>query len=82
MLVVDDNAVNRRILSEQLTRWQMKPTAVAGGAEALDALLDARSRPANPFVLVLLDANMPDLDGFGVAEADRARGPSSPARRS
>jgi PAS domain S-box-containing protein len=67
VLVIDDNAVNRRILYEQLTRWQMKPTAVEGGQAALDAL-SAAALAGNPFVLVLLDANMPGLDGFAVAE--------------
>jgi signal transduction histidine kinase/CheY-like chemotaxis protein len=67
VLIVDDNPVNSRILREQLTRWQMKPTTVDGGAAAVVALLDA-SQNGNPFVLVLLDANMPDMDGFGVAE--------------
>ena len=67
VLVVDDNAVNRRIFHEQLTRWQMKPTAVDGGTAAVQALV-AAAHADNPFALVLLDANMPDLDGFGVAE--------------
>ena len=70
VLIVDDNAVNRRILVESLTRWQMKPTAVEGGREALEALL-AAAEEGNPFALVLLDANMPDLDGFDVAERIR-----------
>jgi signal transduction histidine kinase/CheY-like chemotaxis protein len=67
VLVVDDNAINRRIFEEQLTRWQMKPTSVDGGRAALDALT-AAARTGSPFVLVLLDANMPDVDGFDVAE--------------
>ena len=41
VLIVDDNAVNRRIFVEQLASWQMKPTAVEGGREALEALLTA-----------------------------------------
>jgi two-component system sensor histidine kinase/response regulator len=67
VLIVDDNGINRRIFHEQLTRWHMKPTAVDGGQQALETLLSA-SRRGDPFVLVLLDANMPDLDGFAVAE--------------
>ena len=67
VLIVDDHPVNRRIFVEQLTRWDMKPTAVSGGQEAIDALL-AASRSGNPFVLVLLDADMPDMDGFALAE--------------
>jgi signal transduction histidine kinase/CheY-like chemotaxis protein len=72
VLVVDDSPVNRRILQEQLTRWQMKATTVPGGAEALDALLHAQHQ-GNPFVLVLLDANMPGVDGFGIAKEIAAR---------
>ena len=73
VLIVDDNAVNRRILETQLTRWRMRPTVVSGGQEALDALASS-TRRNEPFGLVLLDAQMPDLDGFGVA-AEIARRP-------
>ena len=67
ILVVDDNPVNRRILHAQLTRWQTRPTCVASGQLALKALRTAADAGA-PFVLVLLDANMPGMDGFDVAE--------------
>ncbi len=66
VLVVDDNAVNRRILESQLLRWRMKPTVVDGGQAALEAMAGAAKR-GQPYQLVLLDANMPDLDGFDVA---------------
>jgi signal transduction histidine kinase/CheY-like chemotaxis protein len=65
-LVVDDNEVNRRILVGQLTRWQMSPSAVAGGDAAMELLRSAASE-GRPFGLVILDANMPDVDGFTVA---------------
>jgi signal transduction histidine kinase/CheY-like chemotaxis protein len=67
VLVVDDNLVNRRIFVEMLTRWRMRPTAVANGREAIDELVSA-SAAGRPYGLVLLDANMPELDGFAVAE--------------
>ncbi len=67
VLVVDDNLVNRQIFQEQLTRWGMKPTAVSNGPDAIELLLSA-SRRSDPFVLILLDANMPGMDGFAVAE--------------
>ena len=67
VLIVDDNDVNRRIFHEILTRWRMKPVAVESGPAALEALADA-SRRGMPFSLVLLDANMPVMDGFTVAE--------------
>jgi signal transduction histidine kinase/DNA-binding response OmpR family regulator/HPt (histidine-containing phosphotransfer) domain-containing protein len=72
VLIVDDNAVNRRILHTQLTRWHTRPTAVGSGREAL-ATLSAAAKAGSPFVLVLLDVNMPELDGFQVAEQIGAR---------
>ena len=71
-LIVDDNEVNRRILSEQLKRWGMTATAVADGQAGLAALMAAAAR-RRPFELVLLDANMPDIDGFEVAAQIVAR---------
>jgi signal transduction histidine kinase/CheY-like chemotaxis protein len=72
VLIVDDNTVNRRVLVEQLRRWNMLPVAVNGGQAALDTLA-AAARDGQPFSLVVLDANMPDLDGFTVAEQLTAR---------
>ena len=69
VLVVDDNASNRRILKEILTNWHMKPTLANSGAEALRAIGKADSK--NSFALVLLDVHMPDMDGFAVAEQIR-----------
>jgi len=66
VLIIDDNGVNRRILEAQASSWRMRPTSVAGGRAALEALTTA-AREGQPFGLVLLDANMPDLDGFDVA---------------
>ena len=67
VLIVDDNPVNRRILDAQTRSWAMVPTTVDGGQAAIDALT-AAAREGRPFDLVLLDANMPGLDGFAVAE--------------
>ncbi len=66
VLIVDDNATNRRILLEMLTNWQMQPRAVSGAREAL-ALLRKEERAGQPFQLVLTDASMPDVDGFSLA---------------
>jgi two-component system, sensor histidine kinase and response regulator len=66
-LVVDDNAVNRRILREMMLNWRMKPTVVESGASAIDEMVRAIDANA-PYELVLLDAMMPDMDGFALAE--------------
>jgi signal transduction histidine kinase/DNA-binding response OmpR family regulator len=73
VLIVDDNPVNRRILIEQVRRWKLRPVAVDSGRGAVEAL-DAAARDGQPFGLVLLDANMPEFDGFDVA-AEIARRP-------
>jgi PAS domain S-box-containing protein len=70
VLGVDDNATNRLILREMLTKWGMKPMVVEGGPEALAALDQARAS-GSPFALVLLDAAMPGMDGFELAERIR-----------
>jgi signal transduction histidine kinase len=54
VLVADDNAVNRRILSEMLARWGMQVTVVASGESAFTAMLRA-AHAGTPFPLVLLD---------------------------
>jgi two-component system sensor histidine kinase/response regulator len=72
VLVVDDNATNRRILEEILTAWGMRPTMVDGGFAAIDALDSALTR-GNPYPFALIDFQMPDLDGFGLAERIKRR---------
>jgi signal transduction histidine kinase/CheY-like chemotaxis protein/HPt (histidine-containing phosphotransfer) domain-containing protein len=72
VLVVDDNPTNCRILLAMLARWEMQPDAADSGAAALEAM-EAASRAGRPYGLVLLDALMPDMDGFAVARAVAAR---------
>jgi two-component system sensor histidine kinase/response regulator len=67
VLVVDDNATNRRILEEMLAHWEMRPKAVAGGAAALEEL-ERAAGAGEAYPLVLLDLHMPEMDGFAVAE--------------
>jgi CheY-like chemotaxis protein len=66
VLVVDDNATNRCILQAILTQWQMRPTLVEGGQAAIAALEQARQE-GTTYPLVLLDVQMPEMDGFAVA---------------
>ncbi len=67
VLAVDDNATNRRILEEMLTHWDMKPALADGGWTALAAMERAKDA-GKPFPLILLDAQMPEMDGFTLVE--------------
>jgi PAS domain S-box-containing protein len=70
VLVVDDNATNRRILEQMLISWQMDPTTVADARSAMAALRQATLR--DRFDAVITDCQMPDVDGFMLASKIRA----------
>ena len=76
VLVVDDNATNRRILSEMLTNWGMRPVLAANAHEGLQRLREAHTRQ-EPFRLILSDVNMPDVSGFTFAEWVRSESASA-----
>ena len=62
VLVVDDDATNRRVLQEQLTAWGLRPEECASGIEALTLMRDAAQK-GSPFALAVLDHQMPGMDG-------------------
>ncbi len=70
VLIVDDNASNRRILSEIVAAEGMKPIQAESAAEALH-LLQAVAGTEAAFPLALLDCHMPDVDGFALAKQIR-----------
>jgi signal transduction histidine kinase/CheY-like chemotaxis protein len=72
VLVIDDNLTNRRVLEGMTRQWGMRPTSVGTGEEGLAALDEACTR-GEPYRFVLLDVNMPGMDGFDVAESIRQR---------
>jgi len=67
LLIVDDNATNRRILTLQTQGWGMLPRATASPKEALDWL-----RHGDPFDLAIVDLRMPEMTGVELAAAIRA----------
>jgi signal transduction histidine kinase/DNA-binding response OmpR family regulator len=69
VLVVDDYEVNRRVYCELLRSWGCIAHHASSGSAALVALEDALA--TKPFRLVLLDMNMPDMDGEMTAAAIR-----------
>ena len=62
ILIVDDNATNRKILHKQTLSWGMQPTTVESGEQALALLKDGE-----PFDIAILDMQMPGINGFMLA---------------
>jgi len=73
LLVVDDHATNREIVSRQARSWAMRPTAIEHPAEAL-ALIVGGER----FDVAVLDMQMPEMDGLTLARAIRLHRPELP----
>lgn len=67
VLVVDDNATNRRILVDTLVHWGVIASPAASGPEALETMVKA-GEEGKPFELVLTDCMMPGMDGFELTE--------------
>jgi signal transduction histidine kinase/PleD family two-component response regulator len=64
VLVVDDNATNREIFQRQLASWHIRHASASSGQEALEKL---RASAHEPFDAVLLDMQMPNMDGLTLA---------------
>jgi signal transduction histidine kinase/CheY-like chemotaxis protein len=64
--IVDDNATNRRILTETVTRWGMCASLAANAEDAL-LMLHSAARSGSPFPLIVSDVHMADMDGFALA---------------
>jgi len=70
VLVVDDNPTNRQILEETLISWRLEASSAGSGESAMDAWQHAQSG-GQPFRLILMDAQMPGLNGLETAERIR-----------
>jgi two-component system sensor histidine kinase/response regulator len=68
VLVVDDNTTNREIVEAYLTAPGVRCATAASGIEALTAM-HAAARLGEPFELVVLDGQMPGMDGIELAQA-------------
>ena len=72
VLIVDDCMTNRTILQELTVSWEMTPTLCDNGEQAL-AILERAHAEGKPFQLIILDSQMPGMDGFSVAESLRKK---------
>ena len=71
VLIVDDNATNRKILCKQVAPWGMIPDAVDSGWRAMEYLRDAVG-VGEPYDLAVLDMQMPNKDGLQLARSIKA----------
>jgi signal transduction histidine kinase/CheY-like chemotaxis protein len=71
VLIVDDNATNRKILSHQLSSWGMIHQQTDSGERALELLLSEKTQ-GNPYDLAILDLMMPGMNGFELARRIKA----------
>nr|MBA2517535.1 PAS domain S-box protein [Solirubrobacterales bacterium] len=72
VLVVDDNAASRDVLARQLDAWHMS-CAVAADATAALELMESAAADGTPYAVALIDRSMPDVDGYELACAIRAK---------
>ena len=68
VLIVDDCATHRQILHHQFARWKLRANEAASSREALD-LLRMENAIGDPFSLVVLDLQLPEMDGLALARA-------------
>ncbi|MDT3403263.1 response regulator [Mucilaginibacter terrae] len=73
VLVVDDHAINRKILKDQLENWKLKPVIAKSGMEAIELM----ANQLNPD-LIITDAQMPDIHGVQLAESLKKQYPAIP----
>ncbi len=79
VLIVDDNATNRRILEHQLGRWGAHAESVEGGHQALQ-ILQERLDEGRLFDLGILDMQMPEMDGMELARRIKGNAELGPIR--
>jgi two-component system sensor histidine kinase/response regulator len=72
VLIVDDNLTNRIVLEGMLSRWGMKPASVDGAEAALQEM-EIAVRASHPFSIVIVDGQMPGVDGFTLVKQIQGR---------
>lgn len=68
VLIVDDNATNRKLVHHQINSWGMRNGSAANGGEAL-AILRREAAFGDPYYLAILDMQMPEMDGLTLARS-------------
>ena len=77
VLIVDNNSTNRTILEEAVSRWNMRFTSVNDATEVIGALAQDVAA-GNPYQVMLVNRNMPVMDGLALVEHIRQRSLPTP----
>jgi PAS domain S-box-containing protein len=77
VLIVDDNATNLRVLEEMLRQCRAVPRTATSGPEALEEF-NQKLATGEPYQVVLVDAVMPEMDGFALVEQLCLNSPTTP----
>jgi signal transduction histidine kinase/DNA-binding response OmpR family regulator len=72
VLIVDDNSTNRRVLECAMNGWRMRVTVAAGAREGIKAA-ETAAQAHDAFQLLLVNRNMPEMDGLAMVEQLRQR---------
>jgi PAS domain S-box-containing protein len=72
ILIVDDNEINRRILSRRLKSWNIN-VSIAQSSEAALEMIEKEQSSDKPFDIILIDAQMPEIDGESLGKIIRTR---------
>jgi signal transduction histidine kinase/DNA-binding response OmpR family regulator len=67
LLVAEDNLMNQKLIQHLMEQWQIDFDIVSNGAEAIDVI----SQKANEYDMVLMDIQMPEMDGYTATEKIR-----------
>ncbi|MEG3766243.1 GAF domain-containing hybrid sensor histidine kinase/response regulator [Alteromonas sp. 14N.309.X.WAT.G.H12] len=73
VLVVEDNEINQIVVTEQLRAFSITPEIAAHGAESVEMVVQSLSS-GHPYDLILMDCQMPIMDGYQAAKKIRKLG--------
>lgn len=76
VLCAEDNLINQMVLKKILSEWNVKAVFADNGRIAIDKLRESQGNGQKPFDIILMDVQMPEMDGFTATKYIRTELPS------